>query len=739
MRRFAFVLLLASASIVHGKEAVPPMFPSGDMDPSLRAQLPADTHYDSFGNAWVTRGSGSPRVLYVARRDLPGYVVSSITPEGYLRLQRIGTPLSPLFDQFMVGQRVLVYTSWGARAAVVGCPSTHFRRGADVPIPEATVDDLWVDIGAESDAEAHSMGIDLLDPVGLAMGSAAIAGGVTGPGAASHAILERLARMPGEASSGTRTFAIVAGGSEGGRGSRRLLATLPRPDSVYVLEAIPAQPSDSAQRAGSPVWPLRMAPGDTSVSARTRWADRMGGPIPPASLMSADSRVWSGAGIPTVFIGFPSLYAGTPIELTRGSHGNLDNPINLARESHADLDNSGPYPTWELHGSTPDSHAASMRVLHPLLKAYGVSEHETEVADAIVSTLPSDAAAAARLDERGNLILKLGEGRPDRLFVAHQDEIGYRVTAVDPDGRGRVRRIGGFFDWLYEGQLVAVHTGELPQVDQGMIVPHTSRRGRSLAVVPPRDGYRSGPRPAIANPLADAVHGPAPAGSRFDVNDVRIDPGLGAETSRPTIDDDITVVHEIARLGEHRVSARAIDDRYGCASLVMAAKELWPKRKQLPSTVWLVWSVEEEIGLNGATWLADSLLHHGMLPKRVHAVDTFVSSDSPLEDPRYGDAKLGKGAVVRAVDTSHEAPIEAVRATLKLAKEKDIPLQYGVTSGGNDGVPFAERGSINVPLAWPLRYSHSAVEVADLRDLESLARIITALSWEKATDDAGRP
>jgi len=201
----------------------------------------------------------------------------------------------------------------------------------------------------------------------------------------------------------------------------------------------------------------------------------------------------------------------------------------------------------------------------------------------------------------------------------------------------------------------------------------------------------------------------------------------------------MAVLHVLARLGEHRVSARAIDDRYGCAALVMAAKELWPKRKSLPSNVWLVWSVEEEIGLNGATWLADSLLHHGMLPKRVHAVDTFVSSDSPLEDQRYGDAKLGQGAVVRAVDTSHEAPIEAVRATLKLAKDKDIPLQYGVTSGGNDGVPFAERGSINVPLAWPLRYSHSAVEVADLRDLESLARLVVALSKEKVSDDPAKP
>ena len=166
---------------------------------------------------------------------------------------------------------------------------------------------------------------------------------------------------------------------------------------------------------------------------------------------------------------------------------------------------------------------------------------------------------------------------------------------------------------------------------------------------------------------------------------------------------------------------------------------MWPKRKSLPSTVWLVWSVEEEIGLKGAEWLADSLKKANSLPARVHAVDTFVSSDSPLEDQRYGDAKLGQGAVVRAVDTSHEAPIEAVRATLALARREDIPLQYGVTSGGNDGVPFAERGSINVPLAWPLRYSHSAVEVADLRDLEALSRIIIALSKQPATSDPNLP
>ena len=46
---------------------------------------------------------------------------------------------------------------------------------------------------------------------------------------------------------------------------------------------------------------------------------------------------------------------------------------------------------------------------------------------------------------------------------------------------------------------------------------------------------------------------------------------------------------------------------------------------------------------------------------------------------------------------------------------------------------------INVPLGWPLRYSHTAVEVADLRDLESLARMVVALAGEPAVDDPDRP
>jgi putative aminopeptidase FrvX len=108
-----------------------------------------------------------------------------------------------------------------------------------------------------------------------------------------------------------------------------------------------------------------------------------------------------------------------------------------------------------------------------------------------------------------------------------------------------------------------------------------------------------------------------------------------------------------------------------------------------------------------------------------------VSSDSPLEVKRFGDAALGKGFVVRAVDNSNVVPLEYVDRVVKLAKENNIPVQYGVTGGGNDGAVFTRYGSVDVALGWPLRYSHSPGEVIDTKDADALAKIVGVLarSW----------
>ena len=108
-----------------------------------------------------------------------------------------------------------------------------------------------------------------------------------------------------------------------------------------------------------------------------------------------------------------------------------------------------------------------------------------------------------------------------------------------------------------------------------------------------------------------------------------------------------------------------------------------------------------------------------------------VVADSPLESKRFADAKLGAGFVIRAVDNSNVAPVNEVARVVDLATKNGIPVQYGVTGGGNDGSVFLRYGSVDIPLGWPLRYSHSPAEVIDTRDVDSLARIVTAIakSW----------
>jgi putative aminopeptidase FrvX len=185
----------------------------------------------------------------------------------------------------------------------------------------------------------------------------------------------------------------------------------------------------------------------------------------------------------------------------------------------------------------------------------------------------------------------------------------------------------------------------------------------------------------------------------------------------------VTGVKHAALLAGTRFTARSIDDRVGCTALLLALRAIDPAK--LTHKVIFVWSVREEIGLEGAAALAASL---GTSVHRVYAVDTFVSSDSPLETQRFAYAPIGAGAVVRALDNSSATPPAEVERVLALAHRLDIPIQVGTTNGGNDGSELTRYGAIDIPLSWPARYSHSPVETIDLKDVVALARLIAAVA-----------
>src|SRR2546430_1379050 len=124
---------------------------------------------DNLGNVFVTIGTGAPHKLIAVAMDEPGYVISGITPEGYLRVQRLPqAAVTPVFDVLNFAQPVWVFTRNGKQInGVFAGLSVHLQPGR-VGAPKMNhPDELFVDVGASSAAEIRAAGVDVLDSVAL--------------------------------------------------------------------------------------------------------------------------------------------------------------------------------------------------------------------------------------------------------------------------------------------------------------------------------------------------------------------------------------------------------------------------------------------------------------------------------------------------------------------------------------------------------------------------------------------
>ena len=134
---------------------------------------------DQQSNVTVTLGSGSPHRLIAAPMDEPGYVVGGVIPEGYLTLQRLpqGGNL-PLFNELYAAQPVKIGTSKGTwiNGAVAGV-SVHLQPQRQHPPSPADLDNMFVDVGATSPAEARAGGADVLSPLAIERMLYALGGG----------------------------------------------------------------------------------------------------------------------------------------------------------------------------------------------------------------------------------------------------------------------------------------------------------------------------------------------------------------------------------------------------------------------------------------------------------------------------------------------------------------------------------------------------------------------------------
>jgi putative aminopeptidase len=599
---------------------------------------------DALGNLILKQGSGSPRRVVACGLDRAGFAVTEITDAGYLRLREVGSVRQhPLWTQFHEGQRIVVFTRTRAVPGVVIVKSTHLQRGRAANAPVTTLDDLWVDVGATSRADVRALGIEMLNPVvrdavGWSFGDFVV-GQSAGVRVGCAAVAA--AAASGRVESGETIFLLATLRSFGNDGMEAALRALGKVDEVTVIDQGPE--GFTANK----------------IAAKVRYAGSL---VESVELKDAESllaAVQKAAGIAdrglVRWVALPEITKSKP---------------NLA-----------------------DGFAATAGLLKTLADVSSVSGHERPVREAITAALPAWARSRTTTDTEGNLILEVGPDRDPVMFIAHQDEVGFEVASIAPDGVVTLRTRGGLFASLWEGQPALLH------FDAG--------KGPLRGVFVPREGATTKQPETVT-----AWFGVDEAGlKRLGVVNGAVN-GLS-----------VTAAKSATRLGATRFTARALDDRAGSTALILAARRLNPAAVQ--RKVIFAWSVREETGLEGAKALAT---RYAAVVKHVFSVDTFVSSDSPAETTRFAYAPLGQGAVIRGLDNASVAAPAEIERIVAIARAQNIPLQVGATNGGTDGSDFIRYGTVHVSLSWPGRYSHSPVEVLDLRDLQALERLVHALA-----------
>jgi len=294
--------------------------------------------------------------------------------------------------------------------------------------------------------------------------------------------------------------------------------------------------------------------------------------------------------------------------------------------------------------------------------------------------------------------------KPKRLMLeAHADEIGYMVKYISKEGFISIDRVGGS--------------------------DAATARGRRVDIL----GDKGTVRGIIGN-IAIHIREDRENEKAPKVNELWID--IGASNDKEVAKAGIRVGHPavysdtVEELGPHRLFGRALDNRVGGFIIAEVMARLSKAKKRVPSTLIAVNAVQEEIGGNGAKMVA-----HRLMPDVAIVLDVTHATDTPTVNiKRYGEITLGGGPSLTHGSANH---IEIVQRLIDVAEKKKIPIQHESSSrftGTDTDVIFTQQHGIPSALvSLPLRYMHSVVEMADLRDIESVIQLLVAFA-ESLTD-----
>ncbi len=335
-----------------------------------------------------------------------------------------------------------------------------------------------------------------------------------------------------------------------------------------------------------------------------------------------------------------------------------------------------------------------LSLLAELCEKPGLPGFEGPVAKFLASCLHAR-GIDSQIDRIGNVIGHLPGNGPRAMLIAHMDEVGLLVRKIHAGGFLAVERLGGTSTHALPGKRMLVWT------DHG-----------------PVPGVMS----AIPMHLIADVSQPSLPGMHLDLG-VRSQAeaeALGIEVGLP-----ITYAPSFDRINGC-VASKSLDDRLGCFLLLELAARMQAQAGQCD--LWLVFAVQEENMLSGGVPVANVID-----PDWALGVDATLAFDTPDLSNGQNDVALGAGTVVKVMDRLRRVgqgliAHPALRRHLEsLAKSAGIPFQREVIIGISTAatpLAFAATGIPSAAVSFPLRYSHSAIEVADLDDVRATADLL---------------
>ena len=334
-----------------------------------------------------------------------------------------------------------------------------------------------------------------------------------------------------------------------------------------------------------------------------------------------------------------------------------------------------------------------------LMSVPGLSGHESRIRARIEHHLGD---LATETDRLGNLWTSFPGDGPTVLLFTHMDQLGFVVRKIDEQGYLRLERLGGVPERALPSQEVTIALADGTDV-QGIIA------NKSHHATTPDEKY-------TVTRYADLYV------------DCGFESRAEAEAAGVRIGSPVVYAPGGYGLGEHRIAGTSVDDRAGCAVLVEVARAL-ASREGGP-TVHIAFTTQEEFNLRGAQPLAQRLQ-----PDIAIQIDLMLATDTPDMSER-GEMHLGQGPGISLYSFHGRGTLNGViphpamvRLFEETAETSGIPLQRSAQTGVLTDLSYVQlvgEGVAAVDVGFPMRYSHSSREVADVRDLEALRDLLIA-------------